>query len=774
MLPQNMSTAPLENGGAASMSAATVAAADTGSSETATWLKYAQDAYDRSTGYFDANYRKRWEDDLRMFQSKHPRDSKYMADAYKYRSRIFRPKSRSVVRKNEATAALAFFSNPDAVSIDPVNEDDPRQVASAEVMQALLNYRLTKTIPWFLTVIGGFQDALNVGLVCSMQYWDYQAERTKRTETVEMPGFGMVEVDMEDVKVIKDQPCVHLIPIENIRFDPAAHWYDVVGTSPYLIVQMPMYINDVLDRMDTEGSSYAGAPGAPGGAKWKKLDKQTLMNARVEGLDPLRQARNDNREPADAVQSDVNEFDVVMVHLNFVKVGHVTHAYYTLKDEHLLSKPMPVEEMFLHCKDGKPPVRIGFTVLETHKSVPSSLIGLTSDLQRETNEIANQRLDNVKFVLNKRQLVRRGANVDVDSLLRNVPGGVTMVNDVERDVREVSWPDVTSSSYQEQDRVSVDFDELAGNFAQGSVLTNRKLNETVGGMRMMAQGANMMTEYGIRVYVETWVEPVLRQIMHMESEYETDAVILGVAGQKAPTFIQYGMSEVTDEMLRQELTLSVNVGMGATDPDTRLQRFLQAMGAYQKMALAPTPDVNLKEVRKTLFGLSGFKDSVKYFQDVDPRIEQAKQVAMEAEAKAKEIINNAKDKLFSKEMVITNKMHEIQLMLAKQGNEFGTKMQELQQEFVLAQRDQQMQFMLDMRGQNVEMDLARKKQREQAALDRKKAEDDAAVKRYEARTQALIKEFQAQTDRTVAQMKAKQQISAKKKGDTWEVTKQAQ
>jgi hypothetical protein len=62
--------------------------------------------------YFDNNYRKQWEDNLRMFQSKHPRDSKYMSEAYKYRSRIFRPKSRSVVRKNEATAALAFFSNP--------------------------------------------------------------------------------------------------------------------------------------------------------------------------------------------------------------------------------------------------------------------------------------------------------------------------------------------------------------------------------------------------------------------------------------------------------------------------------------------------------------------------------------------------------------------------------------------------------------------------------------------------------------------------------------
>ena len=135
------------------------------------WLKLAQDAFSRSTNYFDNNYRKQWEDDLRMFQSRHPTDSKYNSEAYKFRSRFFRPKSRSVLRKNEATAALAFFSNPDVTSIEPNNPNDLQQAISSDLMKELLQYRLTKTIPWFLTVIGGFQDAMNVGLVCSLQHW---------------------------------------------------------------------------------------------------------------------------------------------------------------------------------------------------------------------------------------------------------------------------------------------------------------------------------------------------------------------------------------------------------------------------------------------------------------------------------------------------------------------------------------------------------------------------------------------------------------------------
>ena len=55
------------------------------------WLKFAKDAYNQATSFFETNYQRHWEDSLRMFNSQHPRDSKYLSDAYKYRSRYFRP-----------------------------------------------------------------------------------------------------------------------------------------------------------------------------------------------------------------------------------------------------------------------------------------------------------------------------------------------------------------------------------------------------------------------------------------------------------------------------------------------------------------------------------------------------------------------------------------------------------------------------------------------------------------------------------------------------------
>ena len=73
------------------------------------WIKRAKDSYRFSTTYVDSNYRKRWDDSIRAFNSEHPSDSKYYGELFKKRSNLFRPKTRAIIRKNEAAAAAAFF-----------------------------------------------------------------------------------------------------------------------------------------------------------------------------------------------------------------------------------------------------------------------------------------------------------------------------------------------------------------------------------------------------------------------------------------------------------------------------------------------------------------------------------------------------------------------------------------------------------------------------------------------------------------------------------------
>lgn len=731
-----------------------------GSSATADpWLRLAKDAFKRSTTYAENNYRMKWEDGLRMFNSQHPRDSKYNSDAYKYRSRIFRPKTRSVIRKHEATAAAALFSNPDVVSLDPINPDDAGQVASAGITKELLQYRLTnskKGIPWFITSVGAFQDAMTVGVCASFQYWDYQTETRTVKKQVEFQG-QTIELELEEEFPVVDKPCCELLSIQRIHFDPAAKWYDVVGTSPYVILELPMYVQDVLDYMD---SGYGR-----GGAKWKRMTEKELLQARMPTDDPVQQARDGKQENPEAVTSSVSDFDVVQVHLNFITQGGKCHAFYSLKDIALLTEPVPLRELF---PIGEIPVTVGFCVLETHQAMPDGLAQLGGQLQSEANEIANQRLDNVKFVLNKRWFVRRGSQMDVESLLRNVPGGVSMVTDVEKDVKESNWADVTASSFQEQDRLNADFDDLeGGGLNSSSVMTNRRLNETVGGMKMMTQGANMLTEYTFRVWVETWVEPTLRQLVKLEQKYESDETVLAIAAQRAKAWQHYNQSPDLDRLLDQELTLSVNVGMGATDPEARFQRFMQAAGAYTSMVKEGPQDLNLPEVRKELFGLAGFKDSMRFFSpQVDVRLQQAQQMMQQAEAVAKQIVDQHKDRIQRRERALDEKEHTLEMKMLEASQDGALELRKIMMEFQMKaaelafdQKQSAERHRLEMaQGQQKHVvQLAQERQKMQLAQE--KAQQEALIKAFQAKLDAAIKQFTAKNEALIAAATAERETT---------------
>jgi hypothetical protein len=630
------------------------------------WLNIAKQAFDKSTTYVDANYRQKWDDALRHFQSRHHASSKYHSSAYKYRTKMFRPKTRAAVRNNEAASVAAFFSNEDIVTIEPMNPNDPIQKASAEVMQELLAYRLTKTIPWFLTCIGGFQDSQVIGVVASYQYWDYREkeETYYKPQINELTGQPVMDqesgdIAMEEIKQPEpyiDKPAISILPVENIRLHPSADWTDPINSSPFLIRLVPMYVMDVKQRME-EPDRKTNQP------KWRKYDDGVIKAAIKQRYDPTKTTREESREDKhDQTGTDeLGEFDVVWCHENFVKMNGNDYVYWTLGTDEMLSNPKPIEEVYFH---GERPVVMGYCVLETHKIFPEGIVGLGKNVQIELNENVNQRLDNVKLVLNKRWIVKRGSMVDLKSITRNVPGSVTMVNDVQGDVLPVDFNDITPSSYHEQDRLNLDFDELIGMFSGGTIQSNRQLNETVGGMKMLQGNTNMMTEYTLRMFAETWMEPVMRQLVKLEQKYETDMTVLAIAAEKAQVFQKYGINQVTDELLNQELTTTVNVGMGATNPIMRMQNFLMGINAIiQILGNTPPGTINPMEVAKEIFGYLGFKDGQRFFVQAmggqDPEKMQMQQIIQQLQAAMQELQQQLKSKQMDNQTkLLTTKMQE--------------------------------------------------------------------------------------------------------------------
>lgn len=559
------------------------------------YLSLARNAFATATTYFDSSIRPQIESAIRQFQGVHPSGSKYHSETYRHRSRLFRPKTRAMVRKNEAVGAEAFFSTQDVVSVTATDDSDPVRQASAEINRALVNYRLKKSIPWFLICMGAYQDAQTVGACVSYQDWKYDPVR----------------------KV--DKPCIHLFPLENLRIDPGADWTDPINTSPYVIHMLPMYVKDVKSRMRNPDPK-TGLP------KWKHASDEQIISAAKSYSDTTRLTRERGRaDPKDQAQS-INEFTVVWVHRNIMEIDGRDMVWYTLGTLHMLTDPVPIEQVYFH---GRRPYVMGYSMIETHKNYPDGPVGVTKEVQAEINEIANQRIDNVKFAMNKRYFFKRGAQVDMRSLMRNVPGSATGMNDPEKDVKVLETNDVTGSSYQEQDRLNLDFDDVSGAFSPSSIQANRKLNETVGGMTMLNSNSSQVGNYQLRTFSETWVEPVLEQLILLEQHYETDDVILALAGKQAGLYQRFGTDVVTDALLMQELTVEVNVGIGATNPQDQINNFMAGMKSLREVlsdGMLENYGLDVEEVIKELFGKLGYKDGARFFNadEEDPALTNAK------------------------------------------------------------------------------------------------------------------------------------------------------
>lgn len=550
--------------------------------ESAEWLDRARDAYTTSTQWFDSSVRTQINKSYRQFQGLHQEDSKYDKDTWKLRNKTFIPKTRSAIERGVAMAANAFFSNQDAVAVDPVDDNNPAHHAAADLFKYILQHRLTKTIPWFQTLCGAFQECQSVGVVASKQTWEFDATK------------GV------------DRPRIDLIPLENLRFDPAADWFDPIGTSPYVIHMMPMYAKDVLAQMNK--------------GVWKKYSLGQICSSTKQSNDSTRSARESQRQDSKDVKSAVSEFSVVWVHECIMDIGEGDVVFYTLGTELLLSDPLPLREVY---PIGQRPIKMGVYAIEPHRNYPSSLCDLTRDIQVELNETVNLRRDNIRQVLMPQSTVVRNKNVDVRSITRHVPGSVVLVQE-HTDVSFRVTPDVTGSAFQEQDRLQLDFDEVAGAMSNASVMSNNTLGETVGGLSLVSDSASIVSEYRLRTFVETWVEPVLRQIVLLEKIYENDALVLQLAGKSI------GLADIPEELLQMDVLVTVNVGIGATNPQAQLDKFVRGMQALSNLGLPMIQKLKEEEVIKELFGKLGYRDGMRFF-DLNPEADPVAQEMQQLE-----------------------------------------------------------------------------------------------------------------------------------------------
>ena len=172
-----------------------------------------------------------------------------------------------------------------------------------------------------------------------------------------------------------------------------------------------------------------------------------------------------------------------------------------------------------------------------------------------------------------------------------------------------------------------------------------------------------MTEYLLHTVNTTWWQPVLRQLALLEQYYETDEIVLAVCANKARLFPRFGLSRITDMMLMNEVSVTVNMAMG--DPNQRLQKFLVATNAAIQLRLQAPPGANVSEMTKEIYANAGYRDGARFFSEQqDPRL-----------MKAMQMIQQLKGALDGKQMELQAKAQETQMKLLSNEKIKGAELQ---------------------------------------------------------------------------------------------------
>jgi hypothetical protein len=606
--------------------------ADDGAEPKLDYLHLVALAEQQAGSYVQQVNRKSWTRNYRAFHNQHFADSKYLHKDWARRSKIFVPKTRSAVRKDGAAVAASLFGTVDAISCSPGNEADPRQRAAAAVMQELINYRTDRTsgrnaIPWFLTAMGARQDAMLAGLCVSKQCWRLDLRKAApEPVTAVNPASGrdepVLEFDpetgdyapqMRDVFVPDvDRPDVILFPPECVIIDPAADWTNPAQSAAYLILKYPMRLDEIERRADDPRNPWIRLkPEAlRAAATATKFDAAAIRRAREFGLDRLDDTQN------------AEEFEVIWVYEAFIRHGGEDVTFYALGSKDYLTEPKPVRDVYPE-QGGDRPVVVGYGALESHRIYPMSAVESWQQTQAEINDVRNLLLDTMKQNVAPVTKVVRGRNVDLDALHRRGPNSHVLMSRLD-DIEFAQAPDVPQSAILGLEHLNADLDDLAGQFNAGSVQTNRMLNETVGGLQLIAGTANAVQEFDIRLWIETWAEPVMAQVVRLEQFYESNVTLLGLVGERAQLAEKFGIDRLDDELLEAQITIRINAGLGAGDPQQRLLKFQSAIAVagpligqsreFQSGAMSVDVVAMLDEV----FGAAGYRDGGKRFFRQNP------------------------------------------------------------------------------------------------------------------------------------------------------------
>lgn len=379
---------------------------------------------------------------------------------------------------------ISNFLNTSKPIVQVIGREES-DMANAKAAEQLLLYQFER-MSLHVSLVTFYKQALLYGTSIGKVYWNY---RQKSNGTV-----------------VSDEPAFDVINLFDFYVDPEACGID---DARFCIHRSFLSFEELKER--EESGIYKNVDQLKGSNVWNGLSGSI------------------DKGPDD-VSDALNERDIeILEYWENDRVVTVAERSVILRDT-----PNP----FHHGK--KPFVQLIFV------PVPFEFYGIgvvepIEGLQLELNTKRNQRLDNVSLAINRMWLLQRGALDDLRQL-HSRPGGVIVVNDLSG-LQPLPSPDVTSSSYQEEEIIKNDMQNTSGvsDYIRGSHTPYR---HTATEVKIKSDQSNTRFEFNFKLMAEMGLKKIAGMVIQLNQQFMDRERTVRVTGRNGMEFIRISPEEI--------------------------------------------------------------------------------------------------------------------------------------------------------------------------------------------------------------------------------------
>ena len=210
--------------------------------------------------------------------------------------------------------------------------------------------------------------------------------------------------------------------------------------------------------------------------------------------------------------------------------------------------------------DGPPPFPTICPIIQPHKWAGLSIADIVGDLQIIKSVLWRQMLDNLYLVNEPGKIV--SDQVNLDDLLDRRIGRIVRLNNGAKPgdghVQDEAVPFMAGSSFQMLEYLDTVRENRTGVTRYNQGLDANSLNKTATGINAITQAAQQRIELIARIFAETGVKDIFKQILRLVTKYQSDKRVIRLRNEWVP---------MDPNEWNTEYDVTVNVGLGTGNKD---------------------------------------------------------------------------------------------------------------------------------------------------------------------------------------------------------------